>query len=431
MTDVPADRVLEPLERTTWRYGVALAVIAMITALFLFGWLLQLRNGVVVTGLGDVARGGGIPWGLYIGGFVWWIGVAHGGIAISAAVRVFDVERFRPIARIAELLTIGALAVAALNIVVSIGRPDRIFNTIVFYPLRMEQSPLSWDIAVITLYLVLSMTYLIFSMRKDVYAFRDRLPDLWGPIYSVVLIGYSPGEEEKVEQMLWWLAVAILALVALISGGVVPWLFSLVAAQPGWFGAAAGPSMLVESLTAAIAIVTVVAGVFRYACDWEFIDDAVFRGLAKVTAFLSLGVLWMLLHDVLPGTYVAPLHVEELTTSMLDLTAFWIAVALVVVPLLYLVASLLGPTIFTVPGVVIASGAIAVGIWIEKVLFVVDGLLHPTVPPLSNIYPAASYTPTAIELGIALSMFALPALLFAIAVKIVPLVDLPTEEVGA
>ena len=424
-TDSGYDPILRPLHNTRRGHFALLVSLGIVTLWFLFAWIVQLRGGMMqTTSIGDWGISGGVPWGLYIGAFVWWIGIAHGGIAISAAVTVFKIERFRPIARIAELLTIFALGMAAANIVFSLGRPDRIFNSILQWPFTVHHSPLAWDIAVITLYLVLSLTYVTLSLRDELSMLRHRLPWWLQPIYRVILLGFRPTESKKMDQIKWWLALAILALVPLLSGGVVPWLFGLIPAQPGWYGAAAGPSMLVESLTSAIAFVIIVVAGFRYAYGWhDIIEDQIFVDLAKVLTFLTVATIWFVIHDVLTGIYLAPVHVGDITETLLALPYFWLAIAGIILPFIYLAATLIRPEWFSIPVVVIASGSIAISILNKKVMFIVEGLMHPTVPPLSNLYPTGSYFPNWIEWSLVLGTIALVGLAFVIVSKVIPMVE--------
>ena len=423
---VDPERVLRPLHTTRRSHYALLALFGLGTLWLLFAWILQLRGGLyATTSLGDWGISAGVPWGLYIGAFIWWIGIAHGGIAVSAAVRVFNIRRFSPIARIAELLTVFALGMAAFNIIADIARPERVFNTIVQWPLTFHHSPLAWDIAVVTLYLVLSLTYLTLSLRNELHAMRERLPGHLRPVYAVVLLGYRPEESEKVQQMLWWLAVAILALIPLLSGGVVPWLFGLVGDQPGWFGAAAGPSMLIESLTSAIAFVIIVAAIFRYAYGWqEMIDDSIFRDLSKVLAFFTIATIWFVIHDLLTGIYMAPAHIAEITETVLWLPFFWVAMAGLIAVFVYLGLTVLRPELFSVPGVTIAAIVVAISILNKKVMFVVEGLMHPTYPPLRNLYPTGAYFPNWIEWSIVLGTLFVVGLGFVIVSKIIPLIEL-------
>ena len=428
-TDAETSRVLRPLHHTRRSHFLLLALFGLGTLWMLIAWIIQLRGGLyATTALGDWGISAGVPWGLYIGTFVWWVGIAHGGIAISAAVRVFSIERFAPIARIAELLTIFALAMAAFNIVADLARPERILNTIVQWPFTVHHSPLAWDIAVVTLYFALSVTYLTLSLRDELAALRPRLPRHLQPVYSVILLGYSSGESEKVERMLWWLAVTILALVPLLSGGVVPWLFGLVGDQPGWFGAAAGPSMLVESLTSAIAFVIIVSAVFRYAYGWQdLIDEPIFRDLGKILALFTVATIWFVVHDILTGIYLAPAHIAEVTQTVLALEFFWIAMVSLVLAFAYLLAVILRPDYFSISGLVIASLVVAVAILNKKVMFVVEGLMHPTYPPLRNLYPSGFYFPNFIEWSVALGTLFVVGLAFVMASKMIPMIETETE----
>jgi len=72
--------VLRPLGRPSPGYLVTLGIALAGVVWFAQGWVFQLRHGLVVTGLSDWGTGGGVPWGLYIGSFIWWVGIAHGGI---------------------------------------------------------------------------------------------------------------------------------------------------------------------------------------------------------------------------------------------------------------------------------------------------------------------------------------------------------------
>lgn len=426
------DVILRPLERTSRAYYVLLGVLLLGSLLFLVGWAYQLSVGVwAATDIGDWGISGQVPWGLYIGGFVWWVGVAHGGIAISAAVRVFKAERFRPIARMSEVLTVLALGMAAMNIFLSLGRPDRVFNTIIVWPSTVLYSPLAWDITVISLYLVLSLTYLGLSLRSEIAGLREELPPAFRPFYALLTIGYSAAEDEKIERILWWLAVAVLALVPLLSGGVVPWLFSLIAAQPGWFGAAAGAAMLTEAITSALAGVVIITAAFRYAYDWhEVIDDRIFKDLAIALLFLSLGTIWFTLHDVLTGVYLAPVNISALTASLLQLEFFWLAIAGLVVSVIGLFLMLGWPNrFFSIPGLVGVAIILAVSILNKKTMFVVEGLMFPTEPPLSNLYPTGSYFPTLVEWWLFGGTIILVALGFVVAAKVIPMVEIHREEV--
>ncbi len=124
---------------------------------------------MIVTGLSDWGTGGGATWGLYIGAFIWWVGIAHGGIILSAAVRLLGMDRYMPVARLAEMLTLAGLSAAGFYVIVHMGRPDRMVTSVIgHYHITINNSPLVWDVTVITAYFVLTATYLGLTLRYDV-----------------------------------------------------------------------------------------------------------------------------------------------------------------------------------------------------------------------------------------------------------------------
>lgn len=436
--DLDTERLTRPLQTTSTKFYVALVVTALVSFATAFAYLLQLRYGFAVTGLRDWGTMAGAPWGLYIGTFVWWIGIAHGGIAISAAVRLFDLETYMPIARIAELITLIALPMAATNILFDLGRPDHLWAMITNWGTTMHTSPLTWDMTTTFLYLIMSGTYLAITIRDDIHYCRERdmLPSVLDPVYRIVLAGYEKGETVKTNQMAWWMALGILLLVPLMSGGVVPWLFATMGMHPGWFGAAQGPSMLAESLTSALAAVVVTAAVFRYAYGWDdIIDDRIFKGLNKALIGFVLLTIWFLLQDIVTGLHpVAPTETGDLTASLVYgsmAVPFWLSVGGLVIGLAYFVAQALRPSLFSVGASAVAALLVTLAILQKKIVFVVEGLLYPTREPMSSLFPEGSYFPTLPEFIMALGTIGVAALLFLVATKVIPIVELGEVDEAA
>ncbi|WP_255193105.1 NrfD/PsrC family molybdoenzyme membrane anchor subunit [Natronobeatus ordinarius] len=429
--DADVERLTEPLRRTSSKFYVALAVTAILSLATAVAYVSQLRFGMAVTGLRGWGTQGGVPWGLYIGTFIWWIGIAHGGVAISAAVRLFDFEEYLPIARIAEILTLIALPMAATNILFDIGRPDTLWVMITNWPTTVQTSPLTWDMTATFLYFIMAGTYLIITLRTDLHDCLQRgtLPSALNPLYKLLLIGYRPSEREKSAQMAWWMAIGILLLVPLMSGGVVPWLFATMGMHPGWFGASHGPAMFAESMTSAIAAVVITAAAFRWAYGWDdVIGDEIFRGLNKALIALVLVTLWFLLQSLVTGSYpAAPAETGALTQSLVAgrmAVPFWLAVGGLLVALAYLVAQALRPSLYSVAASAVAAFLVTSAILLKKIVFVVEGLLYPTRDPLAGMFPENSYWPTIPEFTMAFGTIAVAVLIFLVATKIIPIVEL-------
>src|SRR5512143_1962438 len=117
--------LLMPLVRTTptfWRWAAAMAATTLLGA---FAYLHQLRKGLGVTGLNRPEY-----WGIYIICFVFFIGISHAGTLISAILRVPKAEWRRSITRSAEFITVLVIGCGAIQPVLDLGRPERVFNVL-------------------------------------------------------------------------------------------------------------------------------------------------------------------------------------------------------------------------------------------------------------------------------------------------------------
>ena len=427
--DTGPEDVLTPIKNTSKWYFVAFGIASAVALVWLAAWGWQLQEGLIVTDLSDWGSGGGVTWGLYIGAFIWWIGIAHGGIILSAAVRLFGMDRYQPIARMAELLTVGALSMAGTYILVHTGRPDRIVTSVIpSYPWTIQNSPLVWDMTVITLYFVLTATYLGLTLRYDISRLRDKLPDLFDPFYAIVTVGYSEREDEIIERMVWWLALGIIVLAPLLlHGGVIPWLFALLPSMPGWTGAVQGPTFLMIALTSAISGVIIASYVFRAVYDWgHVLTDDVFRGLTMWLGLFGLLFLWLQLQQAIVGVYAPPSGTAAVTEAKLGNAAYQSAMGTMVVVLAYIFAQALRESVFSKARSLVASFAVLYATLTEKILFVFEGIEYAYF----DLYAAVPghYFPSLVELSSLAGTAALCTLFFMVIAKIFPVVELHAVE---
>jgi Ni/Fe-hydrogenase subunit HybB-like protein len=424
-----AAMILRPLGRPSWRYVALFAAAVAGIAWFAQAWVFQLREGLIVTGLSDWGTGGGVPWGFYVGSFIWWVGIAHGGIIVSAAVRLFDLRALKPVARLAELLTLVALAIAGLSIIVHLGRPDRVVTSILpALPTTFGTSPLTWDLIVITVYFVFTATYLILTIRSDLYRLRDRLPRTLAPLYRLLLVGHRPDERPKADRMAWWLALGLIVLAPLfLHGGVIPWLFALLPGHPGWFGPAQGPQFLSAALISALGAVTLLAYLFRRVYAWaELIDDGVFKSLSRWMGLFALLFLWLQLQQGLTGTAMAPEPVRAAVDAKLATPAYWLAMGLIAVLLVHSAVQAFAPRLFSVGRTAAVAALPVLAVLIEKTLFVVEGLMYPTFRLYEGV--PGSYFPSWVELSSIVGAISIVALAFLLAARAIPLIELEEER---
>ena len=190
------DPVLRPLVKTGKAYYILAGILLILVLWFGYVWVKQLIDGLIVS---DMRTPVGAAWGVYIGNFVFFACIAHGGMAISAIVRLFKQETFKPVARMGEALTLIALIMAGVSIVIDLGRPDRAMNMFLYFPERLTTSPLTWDLTVVILYFTLSASYLWLTIRKDLAQYVSRF-ERRGLIYRFLLIGYHPDQEAQISK---------------------------------------------------------------------------------------------------------------------------------------------------------------------------------------------------------------------------------------
>lgn len=466
--------------------------VAMVALLAAVGWgaynliFEQWAKGLEVTGL-NVS----IYWGLYIVNFVFLIGVSAGGIIVAALAYAAGVERFRPVARIAELMAISCLILATLFIFVSIGAPDRFYFLFLYGRLG---SPLIWDVIIILAYLALAMALGYFGTRADLVRVMNAMPTRrW--LYRLLALGYtdlSPAALERDRKILRALAIVSVPA-AILLHSVTAWILGVVKARVTWHTSLLGPLFVVSAVVSGLALVIVSAiiakGLLGLRIKRETIAD-----LGKLLAF-SIPVLgYFLFAELLTVTFgkePEPLRIFQQMISGQFAPVFWVNLIVgLVLPLFLLViparisvgwafARAAAATAFAavvmaiwpwagadvevllptwLPGwgalvqpvwvvavlvvlivavtLVVPSTSVFVRVGTASVLVVIGVFLERTnvviLPQLNRLlfpfYPIGSYTPTPVELSVVGGIYALGALIFLVCAKLFPLVEFEGER---
>src|SRR6478736_3267398 len=134
-------------------------ILVALCLLGLYGYYRQVTLGLGVTGMRDYAS-----WGIYISNFVFFVAISLVGSLITAIFRLANVEWRTPLTRISEIIAVSAIMYASLIIVVDMGRPERFTHLFLYGRL---QSPIMWDVIVITTYFTISLLFLYFPLLSD------------------------------------------------------------------------------------------------------------------------------------------------------------------------------------------------------------------------------------------------------------------------
>lgn len=427
-TPTRSDRRAATLVEPSRRYYALLAVSALVVLGMVGSFVAVLTQGHHLTGLNNWGTDGGVPWGLDIGAFSWWSAMGVGGIALSAIVRVFRMDDYRPYARIGELLTPLAFGVGFLHILFDLGKPFHVLNTLIYLPL---QSPIAWDVILLAGLGTISVVYLIASLREDIYDLSERgaLPSALDPVYDALLTGYEPSESDDGRGIAWWLAALVLAFIPIVGGGVVPLLWGPLGVNINWFGAIQGPSFLAASMTTGAAAILFVAGIFRYAYGLDSVfTDRTLRIFGAVTGAFAFTYLLGTFYEIQTGTFAADLADPNITTLIFSgplAPLLVLAIIAIAIPTAYLtVQHALGG--FSLLGTVAITGVMLVGILHMETWLIVGGLMYPDI-----MYPVGEYTPSIYEWLNLMGTTALVALILLVFAKTLPVVSVDGSEVGS
>lgn len=420
--DPQAKHILTPVVRSGWLF---FAVVGLLGGVFLFAnlaWIRQLDEGLAVTGLNDR-----ISWGLYISGFIYFIGISYGGTMVSAILRLTNTEWRRPITRVAEASTAAALMVAMVFPLFDLGRPERILNLVRFG--RIE-SPLIWDFISIGTYLAGSVLFLYLALIPD-FALMDKvLPKrvrFRRMLYRVFKMRWegTPAQHAKLERALFAISIIIIPI-AVSAHTVLSWMFGMTT-RTGWHSSIFGPYFVGAALFSGIAIVVVAMAIFRRAHHLEdIITEFHFKKMANILLVFSLAYLYFTLSEYLTILFQPSSDEQALMRLLIDgplAPYFWFTtVSLVLVTFLLAFK----PT-RTIRWITFAAVLLNISLWLKRLIIVVPSMAVPLVPGDT----VATYTPTWVEWAITAGSFAAFGLIFAVFSKLFPMVAIWEIREGA
>lgn len=411
------EALYRPIYETQRGYYITVGILLLIIMWASFMYFTQLRDGLGVTGMNQP-----VTWGFYIVNFVFFIGISHAGTLISAILRLSKAEWRRPITRMAEVITAIVLAIGGLHPIIDLGRPDRTLN--IFESGRL-QSPLLWDVTSITAYFTASTVYLYIPMIPDIARIRDRGGKLkW--LYTFMAWGWQGTEQQKrvLNRAINILMVMVIPI-AISVHTVISYIFSMTL-QPGWHSTIFGPYFVVGAIFSGIAALLIVMIAFRKFYHLEnYLREIHFKYLGTLLLIMSLMWFYFTFSEYLTGVFGSEPHEMEIImykfTGPFSL-AFWGMVACnFVIPVI-----ILGFRRFkTIPGILIASIMVVIGMWLERLNIVVPSLANPRM----NL-PVGIYIPTMVEWSLFLGGLAVFVLGFMIFAKFFPLISIWEIEEG-
>ena len=245
--------VLRDRAPAQWWIGFAVAFALLMMFFLAISWLL-------IRGIGIWGVNIPVAWGFAIVNFVWWIGIGHAGTFISAILLLMFQNWRTAINRLAEAMTLFAVACAGLMPLLHLGRPW-VFFWLLPYPDTMGvwpqfRSPLVWDVFAVGTYFTVSILFWFLGLVPDLATIRDRARKVWQKkFYGFLALGWRNSADHWQRHQTAYLLLAGLATPLVLSVHSVVSLDFAVAQLPGWHSTIFPPYFVAGAIYSGFAMV--------------------------------------------------------------------------------------------------------------------------------------------------------------------------------
>ena len=404
-----------------WLGAVTFLTLVIFTGLGSFGYMVN--QGIGVTGLNRP-----VMWGFFITNFVFWIGISHAGIMISAILRLTQAEWRRPVTRAAEVLTVFSLMAALHTPLFHVGRPWRDFWV---FPYDFSRgiwmnirSPFIWDPSAVGTYLTASILFVSIALLPDLAIIRDRSTGIRRAIYGALSLGWRGTPRQWKLQAVAGILLSALVLPVFVSvHSIVSWDFAVIIGVEGWHSTIFAPYFIIGAIHSGVSAVAMIMALMVWLFKWDKYlrpdhFDAIGRLLIIVatTWFFFFFLEWVFALYTLerPEIVLRELQVFQwpyiFLFIMFLMTAFFIPVPL----------WLFKGVRRSIKWMFFTTVLVNIGMWLERFLIIIPGLARKS--PLG--FDWGSYHPSIIEILIIAETFAFVALGMLLFAKVFPLIPL-------
>lgn len=366
------------------------------------GGILVFWKGLSITHLTNL-----VPWGLWITIDLSSIALAAGAFSLCAAVHLFGLKRYEPIARTATFVGLIGYTMAMLALVLDIGRPDRFWKALVYW----NPHSLLWEV---TIAIMLYSTVLVFEtmpifsrlewLRKHFPKIAAKMESVhhYAPILAIIGLGLSSMHQSS-------LGAA----------------YGIIKGRPFWFKPEMSVLFMFSAIVGGISLTLFASMLSSRLTPKAKINDALIERVSRFVGWLLIGYFYFRAWDALSMSYTYdPGRSEGLNLMTRGPLAFnfWIVEMLLgmIVPMILLLYT---PTRMNRFWRMVALFLVAAGVVAYRWDINISGLLvvMPYVPGQAIAY--TSYRPSLIELltGSAIIAYGLTA--FSLSVKYLRVVD--------
>ena len=431
LTDKEINRsLLKSLVENPVQYWGLVAVLGLIVlgAVSAVGYMFN--RGLGVTGLNRP-----VMWGFFITNFVFWIGISHAGVMLSAILRLSKAEWRRPATRAAEVLTVFSLMTAMTMPLIHSGRPWRLFYwiSIPFTPVPYDwargiypnvRSALVWDPSAVNTYLICSTLFVLVALLPDIAVVRDRSVGLRRKIYSVMSLGWRGTPRQWKLQIIAGVLLSALILPVFVSvHSIVSFDFSMALSVKSWHSTIFPPYFVIGAVHSGVAAVVIMMAFLRSGFGWQdYIRPEHFDALGRLLIVVATGWFFFFAIEFMFGLY--SLEADEIAVKdFLTGQPPWNMWFIVFIATTYFIPV----SMWLFKGVrrnpmlmVMTCVFVNIGMWLERFLIIVPGLAQKQ----TFNFAWYTYAPSPVEIVVIIGTFALAAMMLLLFAKVFPLIPL-------
>ncbi len=424
LTDAQINKeLLDVVFRTPTWWVILVSALGLMVAIGAGAFGFMMNKGLGVTGLHQP-----VFWGFFITNFIFWVGISHAGVMISAILRLSQAEWRRPMVRAAETMTVFALMTSLLQPLIHAGRPWRIFYWVFPYDWARGiwpdvRSPLVWDPTAIITYLTSSILFVYTALIPDLAIIRDRSTGWNRTVYGILALGWHGNPRQWKLQGIAGILLSALILPVFVSvHSIVSWDFG-VSLVPSWHVTVFAPYFVIGAVHSGVSAVVTLMIVMRklYKLEnyiWEEHIDAVAR-LLIVVATAWLFFFWL---DIVFAFWLK--EEQELTVWNLRLfEAPWSWFFLVFITASYIIPVplwLFRRVRRSFTWMLWTSLLVNVGMFLERLIIIVPALMRKG--PWTFNYD--TYAPSIVEITLVVASIALVCFLLLVFSKFFPLIPI-------
>ena len=365
------------LIKGTLLYYMWMAGLLLILLMGLASYFTQLRYGMVITGSRN-----DVSWSLYIIDFIYFVGLAAGGLIVVSSVELFGVKKLKPLLRIGVLQAMCCAIVAIIFVSTDIGHPERFYR---FFLSPNFSSMMFFDFMVLGGYTALTIV------------------DLW--------VMFGSGKK-------FMYPMAVISLPAAIGLHTVTGLvFGLAKSRPSWSSAIMGPLFVSSAITSSLALLILLALIMPKFTNLKSGPEQVFLMRDALTIAIPVDVFFLFseIITVLWPYSQKPEHLVGINFILHGPFAFSLFGEILLASLLPFIIILHPKMRQSIPWIVAASVMVVVGVYLKRIFIVMVGM---SISPLGEL---VRYSPTLPELMVTAGWFSLAVLLFTVTTRMLDL----------